>query len=107
MPGALPSSSPRPRRPAGTRDHPRGHRELRCRRDPSLDLAAAEDLVADLTRQYRFFHWHVEFPHIFRVGGSSPEGWTGGFSCVIGNPPWDQVQARSAGILRIAQSGNR
>lgn len=60
--------------------------------DRSLDLAAAEDLVADLTRQYRFFHWHVEFPHIFRVGGGSPQGWDGGFTCVIGNPPWEKVK---------------
>jgi hypothetical protein len=58
----------------------------------SLDLAAVEDLVAKLTRQYRFFHWHVEFPHIFRVGSGSPEGWTGGFSCILGNPPWERVK---------------
>ena len=63
----------------------------------TLELAAAEDLVIDLTRQYRFFHWHVEFPHIFRVGNGATDidpatGWSGGFSCVIGNPPWDQVQ---------------
>jgi hypothetical protein len=58
----------------------------------SLDLAAVEDLVTGLTRQYRFFHWHVEFPHIFRVGGGSPEGWSGGFSCVIGNPPWEKIK---------------
>jgi hypothetical protein len=63
----------------------------------TLDLAEAEDLVADLTRQYRFFHWHVEFPRIFRVGNGHTDtdpatGWSGGFSCVIGNPPWDQVQ---------------
>ena len=63
----------------------------------TLDLAAAEDLVTDLTRQYRFFHWHVEFPHIFRVGngatGIDPAtGWSGGFSCVIGNPPWERVK---------------
>jgi hypothetical protein len=60
--------------------------------DGSLTLAAAEQLVTDLTRQYRFFHWHVEFPHIFRVGGSSPQGWDGGFSCVVGNPPWERVK---------------
>jgi hypothetical protein len=62
----------------------------------TLDLAA-EKLVQDLTRQYRFFHWHVEFPHIFRVGngaaGIDPAaGWAGGFSCVIGNPPWERVK---------------
>ncbi len=65
--------------------------------DSSLSLAAAERLVTELTRQYRFFHWHVEFPHIFRVGNGAHDldpatGWSGGFSCVIGNPPWDQVQ---------------
>jgi hypothetical protein len=62
--------------------------------EPSLDLAAAEDLVADLTRQYRFFHWHVEFPHIFLTPGTGPDGWTGGFSCVIGNPPWEKVELK-------------
>ena len=63
----------------------------------TLDPAAAEDLVTDLTRQYRFFHWHVEFPHIFRVGNGATDidpatGWSGGFSCVIGNPPWERVK---------------
>ena len=63
----------------------------------SLNLAAAEHLVDDLYRQYRFFHWHVEFPHIFRVGNGTRDldpatGWSGGFSCVIGNPPWERVK---------------
>jgi hypothetical protein len=63
----------------------------------TLELAAAEDLVINLTRQYRFFHWHVEFPHIFRVGNDATDidpatGWSGGFSCVIGNPPWERVK---------------
>jgi hypothetical protein len=62
--------------------------------DPTLDLAAAERLVTELTRQYRFFHWHIEFPHIFRVDGRDPEGWTGGFSCVIGNPPWEKIELK-------------
>ena len=63
----------------------------------TLELAAAEDLVINLTRLYRFFHWHVEFPHIFRVGNGATHidpatGWAGGFSCVIGNPPWERVK---------------
>lgn len=49
-----------------------------------------------LSAQYRFFHWHLEFPQIFTVAesvaGADGPGWTGGFSCVVGNPPWDQVQ---------------
>jgi hypothetical protein len=62
----------------------------------TLELAATEALIEELARQYRFFHWHVEFPHIFRVGnGSVPDpatGWAGGFSCVLGNPPWERVK---------------
>ncbi len=65
----------------------------------TLDLAAAEDLVADLARQYRFFHWHVEFPHIFRTGNGATDidpatGWSGGFCCVIGNPPWEKIELK-------------
>ncbi|EHB48619.1 putative type II DNA modification enzyme [Mycolicibacterium rhodesiae JS60] len=52
--------------------------------------------VNDLARQYRFFHWHLEFPGIFTVpeGGQADTdtGWTGGFSCVVGNPPWEKVK---------------
>jgi hypothetical protein len=65
--------------------------------DGTLASAAAEELVVSLTRQYRFFHWHIEFPHIFRTGtdvaGIDPAtGWAGGFTCVIGNPPWERVK---------------
>lgn len=53
-------------------------------------------LVRKLARQYRFFHWHLEFPGIFTVGedgNTDPvTGWNGGFSCVIGNPPWERVK---------------
>lgn len=30
----------------------------------------------------RFFHWELEFPEVFA---------TGGFDCVLGNPPWEKV----------------
>ncbi|WP_244216563.1 Eco57I restriction-modification methylase domain-containing protein [Gordonia alkanivorans] len=52
--------------------------------------------INSLARQYRFFHWHLEFPGIFTVGGDgnadSEAGWAGGFSCVVGNPPWERVK---------------
>jgi hypothetical protein len=52
--------------------------------------------INDLARQYRFFHWHLEFPGIFAVpddGTADPDtGWNGGFSCVLGNPPWERVK---------------
>ncbi|MGV0721042.1 DNA methyltransferase [Mycolicibacterium elephantis] len=55
--------------------------------------------INDLARQYRFFHWHLEFPGIFTVpddGSADPTtGWVGGFSCVIGNPPWERVKIQN------------
>ncbi|WP_291409660.1 hypothetical protein [Actinophytocola sp.] len=66
--------------------------------DPdTLERAHAAELVDGLARDYRFFHWHVEFPHIFavpedRAGVDRATGWRGGFSCVLGNPPWERVK---------------
>ncbi|NVI89227.1 N-6 DNA methylase [Actinomadura sp. BRA 177] len=52
-----------------------------------------------LAKQYRFFHWHLEFPTVFAVPedenapGTDPQtGWTGGFTCVLGNPPWERIK---------------
>ncbi|MFI6016785.1 Eco57I restriction-modification methylase domain-containing protein [Streptomyces sp. NPDC051287] len=54
--------------------------------------------IARLREEYRFFHWHLEFPDVFNVpdeasgDGIDPvTGWAGGFDCVLGNPPWDKV----------------
>lgn len=66
--------------------------EAWAQRDVSADdptRAAVERLAAE----YRFFHWHLEFPQIF---GAKPAadgpGWQGGFACVLGNPPWERVK---------------
>jgi Eco57I restriction-modification methylase len=59
---------------------------------------AVSDELGSLTREYQFFHWHLEFPDVFRVVSSeAPDhnaatGWQGGFSCVVGNPPWERVK---------------
>ncbi|GCL59051.1 Eco57I restriction-modification methylase domain-containing protein [Microcystis aeruginosa] len=37
----------------------------------------------NLAREQRFFHWCLEFPEVFAEGG---------FSCVLGNPPWELLQ---------------
>jgi hypothetical protein len=63
----------------------------------TLDRAQTAAMVDELARDYRFFHWHVEFPHIFAVpedrsGVDDATGWRGGFSCVLGNPPWERVK---------------
>jgi hypothetical protein len=53
--------------------------------------------VARHKSEYGFFHWYLEFPDIFHAPGSPDSdvdpvnGWSGGFACVLGNPPWDKV----------------
>ncbi|RZL83056.1 MAG: restriction endonuclease [Rhodococcus sp. (in: high G+C Gram-positive bacteria)] len=65
--------------------------------NPDAVPATITTSVRQLARQYRFFHWHLEFPGIFTVpdDGTAADpvtGWTGGFSCVVGNPPWERVK---------------
>lgn len=48
--------------------------------EPSVRAA-----IGDLAVEHRFFHWYLEFPQIF--GGEDP-----GFSCMVGNPPWERIK---------------
>jgi len=41
------------------------------------------DTVAKAAEDFRFLHWHLAFPEAMR---------TGGFDCVLGNPPWEVSQ---------------
>ncbi|MEU1803015.1 DNA methyltransferase [Streptomyces sp. NPDC019937] len=70
--------------------------------DPAGTAAseATHEEIRRLSREYRFFHWHLEFPEVFTVpeddaaaAGIDPStGWEGGFTCLIGNPPWDRAE---------------
>jgi hypothetical protein len=62
-------------------------------------LEETHQKIAQLSQEYRFFHWHLEFPEVFRVpddpaapGIDPVTGWAGGFDCVLGNPPWDRLE---------------
>ncbi|MEU3070490.1 DNA methyltransferase [Streptomyces sp. NPDC006906] len=64
--------------------------------------------VKRLRKAYRFFHWHLEFPEVFRVpadpaapGVDNRTGWKGGFSCVLGNPPWERVKLQEQEFFAI------
>ena len=55
--------------------------------------------IERLANEYQFFHWHLEFPEVFRVAdGDRNEdvdertGWSHGFNCVLGNPPWERIK---------------
>ena len=60
--------------------------------------AGLVEAVQDSSVRYRWFHWHLEFPHIFAARvGEDPDpntGWSGGFDCVVGNPPWEHVELK-------------
>src|SRR5207302_69774 len=70
---------------------------------PSRVAQDARAAIEALRDEYAFFHWHVEFPQVFRVPqNEDPEndqtGWSGGFDCVLGNPPWDQIEAKTVEV---------
>lgn len=62
------------------------------------NLQSVREYVVELKERYQFFHWHVAFPDVFNVpdellhAENEQTGWHGGFSCVLGNPPWERVQ---------------
>jgi len=58
---------------------------LRAEGPEALPPEALEQIEA-LVKQYRFFHWHLEFPDVFADDG------TGGFDVVLGNPPWERIK---------------
>jgi hypothetical protein len=72
----------------------------RLDQDPSAVSEATRKEIERLAAHYHFFHWYLEFPEVFRVpehrsDAEHPElGWNGGFSCVLGNPPWEHTELK-------------
>ncbi|MGW5365991.1 Eco57I restriction-modification methylase domain-containing protein [Actinopolymorpha pittospori] len=63
------------------------------------DGTAPESVLATVrtvAKRHRLFHWHLEFPEIFRTPDDGPTegayGWVSGFDAVLGNPPWERVK---------------
>ncbi|SFK91390.1 Eco57I restriction-modification methylase domain-containing protein [Streptomyces pini] len=85
-------------------------------RDQSAVPDSTHAEILRLRDQYRFFHWHLEFPEVFAVpesgAGVQPEtGWAGGFDAVVGNPPWERVKLQEQEFFaqrdpRIAEAKN-
>ncbi len=40
------------------------------------------DSVLRISQEYKFFHFHLEYPEVFEKGG---------FDCLLGNPPWEKI----------------
>lgn len=64
--------------------------------------------IERLRKEYSFFHWHLEFPGIFHVEDDNQHadldtGWSGGFSCVLANPPWDKVDLKEKEYFSVVE----
>jgi len=80
-------------------DYPVTEFEFRkIRNNPHASAPWMREEIFRLSTQYKFFHWHLEFPDVFKpkpardIPADDVTGWTGGFDCVLGNPPWEQIQ---------------
>jgi hypothetical protein len=64
-------------------------------REDGIDTAIRLE-IERLVDQYRFLHWHLAFPDVFRplelIGEGDILGWHGGFDVVLGNPPWERIK---------------
>jgi len=72
-----------------------------------LDLREREaegilpETLAEIYRlrvEHRFFHWHLEFPDVFRVCEGETR-WRGGFSCVLSAPPREKIDRREGSTI--------
>jgi hypothetical protein len=67
---------------------------FQIRNDPARCPESLREKVNAEAARYSFFHWHLEFPDVFKRPENIQErasAWTGGFDCAVGNPPWDQL----------------
>ena len=84
---------------------------MRCALDELVrgafgQLAHGDALASDVREQiheyvaeYRFFHWHLEFPSVFRSSDATPSAaapHAPGFDLILGNPPF--VNAIEGGV---------
>lgn len=66
--------------------------------NPAPEVQAAISQAGEIADRYRFFHWPLEFPHIFHR--ERP-----GFDVVVGNPPWNKVKFEMPNFLALHDPG--
>lgn len=71
-----------------------------------LSIEEREELER-LRQQYSFFHWHLAFPEAFKpkpddkIADDELTGWSGGFDCVLGNPPWERIKLQEKEFFAV------
>ncbi len=76
------------------------HQEVfrNLQKNPASTPSWLKQEILRLADQYRFFHFHLAFPDVFRLPepGQAPAnphtGWNSGFDVVLGNPPWERIK---------------
>ncbi|MBD2730490.1 N-6 DNA methylase [Nostoc sp. FACHB-892] len=61
----------------------------------NLSTQKIVDAANKLAEEKHFFHWPLEFPEVFEQGG---------FDCVLGNPPWEEVQLKEQEFFMACNS---
>ena len=56
--------------------------------------------AGDLAKQFRFFHWPLEFPGVFHRERQ-------GFDVVVGNPPWNEITIEELAFYALRDPGLR
>jgi hypothetical protein len=76
------------------------NRVLRDLRERGAEGILPETLaeIYRLRGERRFFHWHLEFPDVFRVCEGETR-WRGGFSCVLSAPPREKIDRREGSTV--------
>jgi hypothetical protein len=70
----------------------------RWEENPHCVTPAEKAELFRLRDQYKFFTWHLAFPEVFQpqaedqIPKGEIAGWSGGFDCILGNPPWDVLE---------------
>ena len=64
------------------------------------EIAKVVGQAESIAAQYRFFHWPLEFPHVFHR--ENP-----GFDVVVGNPPWNEITVEELAFYALREPGLR
>lgn len=67
---------------------------------PAAEISDRIKKTESAARRYRFFHWPLEFPHVFHRGRP-------GFDMVVGNPPWNKVKLEELAFYALRDPGLR
>lgn len=71
---------------------------IKIEQNPHSISPNLKERIKKISKQYAFFHWHLEFPAVFRIPRKDEQpdfqdsGFSGGFDIMLGNPPWDRMK---------------